>query len=144
MVTLYVEIALLTSVTRFLMCSKCVFVRARRVPESDTASLITFEAPGPAHESSLVRVGFRNAALTCARNSCDKHELSCHGTSSSTILCNQQHEYCALFMPGAGRESRGAPVLDSQTDTTALSVGEVSLETSGCSATTTCNQVQLL
>jgi len=31
-----------------------------------------------------------------------------------------------------------APVLNSLTDTTALSVGEVSLDTSGCKATTIC------
>ena len=36
------------------------------------------------------------------------------------------------------RDAATSPVLNSLTDTTALSVGEVSRDTSGCRATTTC------
>jgi len=45
----------LTSVTLFLMCSTCGLVKARRVPDMDTLSLITFDAPGPAETCSIFK-----------------------------------------------------------------------------------------
>ena len=57
------------------MCSKWDIVRARRVPERDTLSLMTFEAPAPAHARSPLVLNC-NAGLTPVlhtRGFCNKH-----------------------------------------------------------------------
>ena len=44
------------SVMRLRMCSKCLLVRALRVPDMDTESLMTLDAPGPACTELPVQV----------------------------------------------------------------------------------------
>ena len=84
----------------------------------DTESLMTFDAPGACTDrfarysivSPLIQAGNKHAAMQASSRALSQHA-------------------------GAAGPP---PVLNSLTETTALSVGEVSRDTSGCSATTTC------
>ena len=107
------------SVMRLRMCSKCLFVSALRVPDMDTESLMTLDAPGPARTELPVQDYVSGKS---------PHNRSAMQASSRTTT---EH---------ARTHCRAPPVLNSLTETTALSVGEVSRDTSGCSATTTCSR----